>query len=82
MDTRIFFHLVDSIETADSAAELEVSIDLVRASVMSPPERGALERLLHARARSLRTGDAPVLRPPATVRDKLARQPSTDWCKP
>ena len=60
MDARVFFHLTDAIATAKSAADLEATRDLVRASELHTVERRALERALQIRRDALRLGDAGV----------------------
>ena len=68
MDTRVFLHLTDSIATAQSAADLEATRDLIRASAMHTIERRALERALQIRRDALRLGDAVVPRPTIAAR--------------
>jgi len=60
MDARVFFHLTDSIATAETTVELEATRDLIRASSMDPIERRALERATRIREEMLRRGDAAV----------------------
>jgi hypothetical protein len=62
MDARVFYHLTDSIATAQSTADLEAARELIQASEMHTIERRALERALQIRRDALRLGDVAVPR--------------------
>jgi hypothetical protein len=63
MDARVYFHLLDAIASAASAAELTAVQTLVNGTEMHRLERAALERNLAARERLLRVGEIEVQRP-------------------
>ena len=69
MDARLYFHLSDSIASAQSADDIAAMRDLLGATEMHALERQALERGLRARAAALQVGDIVAPRPPAARAD-------------
>jgi len=63
MDARVYFHLLDAIASAASAAELTAVRTVVNGTEMHRLERAALERNLAARERLLRVAEVEVQRP-------------------
>jgi hypothetical protein len=64
MDAHLYFHLSDSIASAQSGGDLASLERLVRVTAMHPIERHALERALRSRADLLRLiGDVAVPQP-------------------
>jgi hypothetical protein len=73
MDARVFFHFTDAIATADNAAELGATEDLIRATAMTRAERRALERAIRSRETTLGAEPEPV-----GARDRATTPLSTD----
>ena len=63
MDARLYFHLADSIASAQTIADLDSVELLVSMTTMHSVERHALERALRSRANALRVGDVPIPNP-------------------
>jgi len=63
MDARLYFHLADSIASAQTISDLHGVELLVSATSMHSVERHALERALRLRADALRLGDLVVPKP-------------------
>ena len=69
MDARVYFHLLDSIAAAASAAELAAVRTMIGSTDMHRLEREALDRSIAARERLLRVSEIEVERKSAPRAD-------------